>query len=166
MSDARASMVAERRTEATVGRRRRGPALFLVLAILLAGALPAGAQIPAQVPAAEGAAIRAVIAGQMEAFGRDAGEEAFAFASPGIRAIFGTAARFMEMVRSGYQPVYRPRAAEFAALLDWDGRLVQPVRVVGPDGVPVVALYDMELQPDGSWRIAGCSLVRQPAGDA
>lgn len=166
MSGARPSMVAEPRTGTTLRRRLSSAAFSILLLLLFAPASSADAQVPAQLPAAERAAIRAVIAGQIEAFGRDAGDEAFAFASPGIRAMFGTAERFMEMVRSGYQPVYRPRATAFADLLYWDGRLVQPVRVVGPDGATVVALYEMELQPDGSWRIAGCSLVRQPAGDA
>jgi hypothetical protein len=32
------------------------------------------------------------------------------------------------------------------------------VLLVGPDGKPVMALYAMERQPDGSWRIDGCML--------
>ena len=34
----------------------------------------------------------------------------------------------------------------------------QPVRVTGPDGRPVLAMYHMEQQPDGGWRIAGVVL--------
>jgi hypothetical protein len=34
--------------------------------------------------------------------------------------------------------------------------------VIGPDGQPALALYAMERQPDGSWRIAGCTLTRPP----
>jgi len=30
--------------------------------------------------------------------------------------------------------------------------------VIGPDGRGVIALYRMEEQPDGSWRIAGVTL--------
>ena len=40
-----------------------------------------------------------------------------------------------------------------------DGRLTQLVNVVGPDGVARVALYFMERQADGSWRIGGCMLT-------
>jgi hypothetical protein len=40
-----------------------------------------------------------------------------------------------------------------------EGRLVQRVLLVGPDGVPVTALYFMEQQPDGSWKISGCVLT-------
>ena len=34
----------------------------------------------------------------------------------------------------------------------------QRVRVVGPDGRPVIAYYPMRRLPDGTWRIDGCYL--------
>jgi hypothetical protein len=37
---------------------------------------------------------------------------------------------------------------------------VQNVLVVGPDGIPVMAIYLMQRQPDGSWRINGVYLIR------
>ena len=40
------------------------------------------------------------------------------------------------------------------------GKLAQPVRVTGPDGRPVLAMYHMERQADGSWRINGVTLLR------
>jgi hypothetical protein len=113
-------------------------------------------------PATEAAEIRRVIEGQLDAFRRDDGEGAFAFASPSIRAMFGDAATFLGMVRTGYPPVYRPREVEFRSLGVEEGRLTQRVLLVGPDGVPVVARYYMEQQPDGSWRIGGCVLEAAP----
>lgn len=74
--------------------------------------------------------------------------------------MFGTPETFLAMVRRGYAPVYRPRAVEFRELAETDGALVQRVVLVGPDGVPEVALYVMERQPDGTWRIAGCFLAK------
>ncbi len=112
--------------------------------------------------AAQGSAIEQVIRDQMAAFARDDGEAAFAFATPGLRAMFGSAEMFMSMVRQGYQPVYRPRAVTFGELAEQDGQMVQEVGVIGPDGVPRIALYTMERQPDGTWRIAGCRLVERP----
>jgi hypothetical protein len=111
------------------------------------------------------AAIRGVIQDQMAAFMRDDGAAAFAFATPRLQAMFGTPERFMGMVRGGYEPVYRPRDVRFEALEWIDGTLVQAVHVVGPDGKPVLALYSMERQPDGGWRIAGCTLVKPPGAD-
>ena len=36
------------------------------------------------------------------------------------------------------------------------------VYVVGPDGKPALAVYEMQRQPDGSWRINGCWLTPAP----
>ena len=110
--------------------------------------------------ASDRAAIREVVEDQLAAFQRDDGTAAFALASPHIRAEFGSVENFMEMVRTGYPPVYRPRDVAFGDVAITDGRIVQRVLLVGPDGIPVTALYTMERQQDGSWRIAGCTLVR------
>ena len=133
----------------------------LVMAMLVALGL-AVAAVAQDLAQGDGAAIRGVIAAQMEAFARDDGESAFGFASPGIRERFGTAEVFMGMVRSGYQPVYRPQEVRFEPLRVEGGEVVQPVVVVGPDGKAVLALYGMERQADGSWRISGCVLVPLP----
>ena len=117
-------------------------------------------QAPATLPAQDRDAIQQVIQQQMAAFRHDDGPAAFAFASPGIRAQFGNPDTFMDMVRRGYQPVYRPRSTTFGALAEEDGQLIQHVQVVGPDGVNQEALYFMEHESDGSWRISGCVLVK------
>jgi len=41
--------------------------------------------------------------------------------------------------------------------------LVQPVRMTDADGRAWIALYPMQRQPDGAWRINGCQLGRLPA---
>ena len=122
-------------------------------------ATPAVVAEPAGIDAADRAAIRATIERQLAAFGRDDEQGAYALASPGIRAQFETAPKFMAMVRTGYQPVYRPRAVRFGDVIDWQGRPTQRVFVTGPDGRSYVAYYPMERQPDDSWLIAGCALV-------
>ncbi len=105
-------------------------------------------------------AIRSIIQSQLDAFQRDDGHEAFSYASPGIRQMFQTAEIFMAMVRGGYAAVYRPRAVEFLETLVKDGRTVQMMRFIGPDGVAVIAMYTMERQPDGTWKISGVVLLR------
>jgi len=104
------------------------------------------------------AAIRDIIGKQVEAFQRDDGPAAFGYASPAIQGMFGTAEIFMDMVRQGYQPVYRPRVFDFAEIVDLHGQPAQKVHVIGPDGRPVTAWYPMTRLPDGSWRINGCFL--------
>ena len=70
------------------------------------------------------------------------------------------------MVRDGYSAVYRPRQVEFLDLVEIGGEPVQRVYVVGPDGRALLALYTMERQADGSWRIAGRVLVDAPGSSA
>jgi hypothetical protein len=133
----------------------RLPLAVLALALLLG---VARAESPAGLDAADLQAIRGIIERQLDAFRRDDGVAAFAFASPGIQALFRDPATFMAMVRGGYRPVYRPREVEFRDLIEQGGRLTQRVLLVGPDGEVVIAHYFMQRQPDGSWRIDGCIL--------
>ena len=135
--------------------------LFRVILVLIL--LSPSARAQSAVEEADRASIIGVIQSQMAAFQADAAGEAFSYATPGIQRMFGTPERFMAMVRAGYQPVYRPREVEFRELRDTAEGPVQSVLVVGPDGVPVMALYIMQRQTDGTWRIAGCVLT--PADD-
>ena len=132
---------------------------FLMLACLfLLPASPSGAQ--AVGPAAgDRAAIAATIRDQLAAFARDDGQAAFALASPTIRQLFGSVDNFMAMVRTGYPAVHRARNVEFRDAIGEGDEIVQRVRLVGPDGRPVVAAYQMQKQPDGTWKINGCSIL-------
>ena len=134
--------------------------LFVLVAVLAAP--PAWSQKGSSA-AADGNAIVAVIQSQLDAFQGDRAVEAFGYASPGIQAMFQTPDRFMQMVRSGYGAVYRPREVQFLDLIVERGELAQRVLFVGPDGIAVIAHYYMERQPDGSWRISGVTL--HPAED-
>lgn len=136
---------------------------LLTLAVLLLLLVPATPQAQdAAISETDRAAIQAVIQSQLSAFQRDDWPAAFAHASPAIQRKFGDAESFMAMVRSGYSAVYRPSETEMRALRRLDGSLVQEVLFVGPDGQAVTALYRMEQQPDGSWRIAGVLLLAAP----
>lgn len=137
--------------------RRTAPLIALASWLLVASAQAA---TPAPPTPADVTAIRSVIEAQIQAFRADDSAQAFAYASPAIQSIFKTPDSFMTMVRAGYKSVFRPREVEFRDLVPVEGRWTQRVLVVGSDGVPVVAQYVMEQQPDGSWRIDGCVLER------
>ncbi|MBI2735308.1 MAG: DUF4864 domain-containing protein [Rhodospirillales bacterium] len=135
------------------------PATVFPLVALVGLVLGLAAPVLAQdLSAADRSAIRDVIQSQVDAFRRDDGEGAFGYASPSIRGIFGTSEVFMDMVRQGYQPVYRPREFDFREIVTLHGQVTQKVHVVGPDGRPVTAYYPMVRLPDGTWRINGCFL--------
>ena len=138
-----------------------------LLAAVAAVAPPLAGQAAAQdvrrPAAADQQAILGTIRAQLEAFQADDGARAFSYATPQLRDLFGTPENFMAMVRGGYQPVYRPRSVEFLDARVVGGRTGQAVRFIGPDGIPVIAIYTMERQPDGSWRIAAVQLI--PTGE-
>jgi hypothetical protein len=130
---------------------RRALFAFAVLPLLFISSALAG---EAEIEAAQSA-----IAGQLRAFLADDGAAAYGYAAPNIRHMFPTPDIFMGMVTGGYAPVRRPRSYAFGkSEQTGPGRVVQQVLLVGPDGKDYEAVYTLELQPDGMWRITGCSL--------
>ncbi|MEO3432080.1 DUF4864 domain-containing protein [Inquilinus sp. CAU 1745] len=126
-----------------------------VLAFILLIAAPARAQDMSS----DQAAVRTVIESQIAAFRADDGPLAFSYASPMIRRIFRTPENFMNMVRTGYPPVYRPRSVDFLDFSSESGVPTQRVLFVGPDGATALARYYMQKQPDGSWKINGVEIT-------
>lgn len=108
------------------------------------------------------AAFRQIITDQIGAFRQGDASAAFAFAAPGIRQKFSNAQTFIDMVRTAYLPVYDPQQFTFGPISDELGHPTQRVSVIGPDGTLWIALYGMQHQPDGSWKIGGVALVRPP----
>ena len=129
--------------------------LFLLLTLL---ALPGAARADG-----DGAAFRAVIQSQLDAFQRDDGRAAFAHASPMIKGMFRTPDNFMAMVMQGYPQVYRPRTVDFGAVITYRGQPTQLVYLTGLDGDAVIAYYQMQQQPDGTWQING--VFMEPASN-
>ena len=111
---------------------------------------------------ADRAAIAGVIRDQIAAFRVDDAARAFGYASPEIQAKFGTAERFLEMVRSGYAPVYQAEDLAFGEIAVENGTPVQAVEIHTLEGEGVLALYFMERQPDGSWKINGVLMTQLP----
>ncbi|HUQ38185.1 MAG TPA: DUF4864 domain-containing protein [Aestuariivirga sp.] len=119
------------------------------------------------ISATEKSEFQRIITAQISAFRADDGPTAYSFAAPVVRNIFPTPEIFMSMVKRGYPQVYRPQSFNFTeALIDPMGRPAQKMLVVGPDGKTYEALYSMEKQPDGTWRISGCTLLEIPGLDA
>jgi len=108
----------------------------------------------------EAGAAQSVILAQEQAFARDDGAAAYAQAAPEIHAIFPSADIFMAMVREGYPPVYRHRSFEFGPAQTADGIIAQRVHIVDAEGQAWEALYTLQVQPDGSLKITGCSLLK------
>jgi hypothetical protein len=139
-------------------RRRAVPIAGLMgLALLLSTSLATAA--PLQISSDDRAAIRQVIAQQLEAFKRHDARAAFEYAAPAIQELFGSPERFMLMVSREYPPIYRVKSFTFGELELVGGEFTQRVTVVGDDGEAAAAYYLMARQADWSWRILGCILV-------
>ena len=137
-----------------------------ILAIVLWGFFSAAA-LAESISATDKAEFQRIITAQITAFRADDGPAAYDFAAPVVQNIFPTPEIFMAMVKQGYPQVYRPQSFNFTeALIDSMGRPAQKMIVVGPDGKSYVAFYSMEKQPDGTWRIAGCTMLEIPGLDA
>ena len=109
--------------------------------------------------AAEWQAIQQVIAAQRAAIIAGEAEKAFSYASPGIQQQFGDAASFLAMVDAAYAALESARYVEFLEGAVIDGIVVQPLRLIDADNTVRVALYTMEKQASGEWRISSCRIA-------
>ena len=132
-------------------------AIALLAVVLLGLAAPACA-------GDDVAAAQSVIRSQAEAFSRDDAAAAYSYAAPAIHDMFPQADTFMAMVQRSYAPVYRHQGFEFGEARVEGGWIAQRVHVIDANGEAWEALYTLEQQPDGSFKITGCSLLK--AGQA
>lgn len=124
------------------------------------------ALLPTVAAAEEQPDIRLTIERQLEAFRSNDSAAAFALAAPQIQASFGSPDRFLGMVKDGYTPVFKAKSVMFGKLVhNDDGATLQLVHLVDDRNQPWLALYIMEAQDDGTWRIGGCLLTTDPGAD-
>ena len=128
-------------------------AIALLAVVLLGLAAPACA-------GDDVAAAQSVIRSQAEAFGRDDAATAYSYAAPAIHDMYPQAGIFMEMVQRSFAPVYRHRSFEFGEARVDGSRIAQRVHIVDANGEAWEALYTLEAQPDGTFKITGCSLLK------
>ncbi len=106
------------------------------------------------------ATARGIIEQQIVAFLNDDVETAYSLAAPGVKSAFPEPKTFVEMVKRNYLPVYRPGNYAFGrALSDTRGdTIAQELLITGPNGKNWRAVYILEKQDDGNYRITGVRL--------
>ncbi|TIT04105.1 DUF4864 domain-containing protein [Mesorhizobium sp.] len=130
--------------------RRASFAFAIVPLLLTSSAFASDAEVKAE---------QTVIDSQLKAFLADDGATAYSFAAPNVKRIFPTVDTFMNMVTNGYAPVRKPQSYSFGKVEQTGPvSIIQQVLIVGPDGKDYEAVYTLEQQPDGSFKITGCSL--------
>lgn len=132
-------------------------AVALLIFALLAFAVPAAASDDV-------AAAQSVIRAQEQAFARDDAASAYSYAAPAIHQIFPQAEIFMTMVQNQYAPVYRHKSFELGEARTEGNWVAQRVHIIDANGEAWEALYTLEQQADGSYKITGCTLLK--AGEA
>jgi hypothetical protein len=65
----------------------------------------------------------------------------------------------MDMVRSAYEPVYRPRSVVFEEVITINDIPTQQVLILTQNYKLVRAYYLMHRQADANWKINGCLLA-------
>lgn len=106
------------------------------------------------------AAIQSTITNQITAFQADDFAQAFSFASPTIKGIFGTPQNFGAMVERGYPMVHRPSSVRMLGLREVDGRLWQRVMITDSAGATHLLDYQMIETTEG-WQINAVQLLPQ-----
>lgn len=107
---------------------------------------------------------RSIIRNQISAFLNDDADAAYSFASPAIRGKFPDKTVFFDMVRRGYQPVYRPGNFAFGRSKVLGDEVIQEVLISAPDGKDWTAVYQLTKQPDGSYKINGVMMLQSTPG--
>ncbi len=117
--------------------------------------------------AADKTAIQDAISGQLEAFKVEDGAKAYSYAAPIVTGVFPSVEIFMGMVKRGYEPIYTNTKYGFGTVVtDNLGRPAQHVTITAANGKRYEAVYAMEKQKDGSWKIAGVQMVEIPGVNA
>ncbi|MEO5701239.1 MAG: DUF4864 domain-containing protein [Casimicrobiaceae bacterium] len=141
-------------------RTRRSATIAMMMLILWSWCWsPVARAADATLSKAEWLAVQQVIGQQLAALKTGRAEAAFGYAAPGIRQRFATPTAFLAMVATSYAELIAARHTEFLEGAVIEGQVIQPLRLIAPDNKVSVALYIMERQPDGGWRIAGCAIA-------
>ena len=135
-------------------------------ALSVAGLIAAIGAAPVAAGEAGGMAAQQIVERQLEAFRRGDAEGAFALASPSLKENFSDSNSFMMIVRAKYAPFFHRRIAEFGTLAINGDTAAQSVVIVDEDSDVWNVVYELGRQPDGSWAINNCLLMKSESTDA
>jgi hypothetical protein len=136
-------------------------ALWALVLVFMFLAAPASAgDVSTGDATAGGQEAKALIERQLDAFAHDDAAGAYALASPGLKTVFADPDTFMQMVRGQYAPVYRHQSVEFGEMQVDGDNVSQVLTIIDDDNQVWKALYKLARQPDGTWLITGCVLIK------
>ncbi|NLR96087.1 DUF4864 domain-containing protein [Rhizobium sp. P38BS-XIX] len=112
-------------------------------------------------------AAQGLIEQQIQAFLHNDAAAAYSFAAPGIKALFPDQNSFFAMVKKNYEPVYHPGNYAFgkSRAIDNGAVVYQEVLITGTDDKSWTAIYQINRQPDGSYKINGVQILRNTTSE-
>ena len=131
----------------------------LLFGLWLGASCLLGDAMAAAMSPADEKAIHTVVQSQLDALAGDDAVSAFALATPATRVQFGSPDNFLHIVKKHYSPIYSHRLALFSDPEVIDGTPIQIVRLTDRDSRVWLAVYKMQRDNDGSWKIDGCQLL-------
>jgi hypothetical protein len=138
--------------------------IFAVLTLFAGFMLPlSSAAADADIAPEDKAAIREVVQLQMDAVAEDDADTAFSLATADTQSRLGDSNTFLQLIKHEYAVIYRHQRAIFSAPELIAGQMVQVVNLTDDDNAVWVAMYQMQREPDGRWKIASCNLLRTTA---
>lgn len=98
-------------------------------------------------------AVQWVIDHQIKAFKSGDHHWAYTFAAPNVKKAFPTVEMFIDMVREGYKPLYRPSSYFFGRSMYLDGEIYQELIVSDSTRQLWQVIYTLRQQFDNSWKV-------------
>ncbi len=132
-------------------RNKMGCAVVTVLLLLVVNPQALAESV---VEEADLKAIQLVINGQILAFKSDDHNAAYEFAAPNVRQAFPTVDIFINMVKSGYEPLYRPASYFFGRSMMSEGEVYQELIISDATRQLWQVIYTLSQQQDQSWKVS------------
>jgi hypothetical protein len=133
---------------------------FIVQTIFIALVFSLGcAQSAAQETYGKAAqAVTLVVQSQLHAFAEDDAETAFSLATESTQNLAQTPNDFLNVIKQRFTPIYRHRHALFSEPEIIEGYALQVVQLIDHDNLVWIAIYEVEREADGTWKVDGCQL--------
>jgi hypothetical protein len=111
-------------------------------------------------------AIRRLVRDQLAAFRAGDSPRAFEMCTEAIRSTFAEAGELMSTIESNYPALVAPRQLHFGDFLITPDGLAVLLFLVGEDLITREALYLVQRDEVGSWRVNGCMMTEEAQAQA
>lgn len=131
---------------------------FLVALFMVLMAGHAASQETSLDMKAQAQAVREVVHLQINALADDDAEKAYSLTTSATQQLLGSPNNLLSFIKDEFAPIYRPRHAMFQETEIIGQHALQIVQLIDSSGLIWIAIYQVELETDGKWKVDGCRL--------